>query len=65
MLGGNPVEFRIGRDKSEGEWQGPEPSLPAATGRGQHLAQVQTKILYLRKSDGDRCGTRCKGRGVI
>lgn len=40
----------------------PGPShMHAATGWGQHSAQVQTKLLHLRKSEGDRCGTRCKG----
>lgn len=46
-----------------GEDQSPVCSLMHATaGCSPHLAQVQTKILYLGKSKGDRCGARCEGK---
>lgn len=47
----------------------PKPQLPSPmcrlmhvmAGCSQHLAQVQSKVLYLGKSKGDRCGVRCMG----
>lgn len=46
-----------------GEDQDPVCSLMhATTACSPHLAQVQTKILYLGKSKGDRCGARCEGK---
>lgn len=45
--------------------EGPYLHVAAAICWGQYLAHVETKILYLRKSQGDRCGAGCKGRSVI
>lgn len=64
-LEGTQLNSRLTETRVRVSGEGRYLHVAAAACWGQHLAQVETKILYLRRSKGDRCGAGCKGRRVI